>query len=317
MGLGHLYRCLVLYHELNKIGMSAVFLVHNMPKSLLIKFEHSGIKYICLKYNQEASEVKRILKVNKCDCIILDLMELEIDYVKKLNKDIKTLAIGGSGEGLNVVNVRIEGMINREEYGKSFMGNKYYKGPEYVILRDCFIKKRKKYLVRNDVKNILITLGGDAQAKGFDIAGIIKDLFPNYNITALVGDLAITKKYSKDIKVLKGITDPTVIMLNSDVVVSSGGMTMFELCCLGIPFILLPQTHLQEIIAISLFENKIAEYISIEKQSHKDFLTILKRKFMSFQSRNKRYMISNKLKNTIDGFGVKRVIQIIKEETTV
>jgi UDP-2,4-diacetamido-2,4,6-trideoxy-beta-L-altropyranose hydrolase len=314
IGLGHWYRCIALYHRLGQKGIEAIALIQEPQKEFKQELARQSVNYLPLQHTQNALEMISLQKKYNIKYLILDLMNLEITFVKTLNEHFSTFAIGGSGKGLDWVCFRIEGMLPRAGYADNFQGKELYIGPEFIIIRDLFITQ-KNFCVRNTIKKILITLGGDANAYGHRIAYFLHQLFPEMDITVIVGKFATKIDSIDKIHVYQDIENLVPFFLNSDIAVCSGGMTMFELCYIGTPFIILPQVALQEEIAISFKNKGIAEYISLQTQFNENNLSAdLFEKISSLKTKTHRKEFSMRIKKIIDGRGLERISTTIKNK---
>lgn len=314
VGLGHWYRCIALCQHLKQKMIQIIAIIHQPSMEFQQEMLRLNISYLPVQYIQNADELIALREKYKIKNLILDLMKLDETYVGKLNEYFVTFGIGGSGKGLDWVHFRIEGMLPRKGHAQNFQGKRLYIGTQYIIIRNFFDNKNK-YIVRHELDSILITLGGDANANGFQIASHLKNLFPEMNITVLLGKLAKETESKDGIAVIRNIDNPLPLMINADIAICSGGMTMFELCYLGVPFIILPQVGLQEEIAISFNNNELADFISLEKQTNEKFLLeSLYKKINVFQTKTYREECSNRIKKLVDGKGLERVSEIIIEK---
>ncbi|MDN5078306.1 hypothetical protein PJV89_09695 [Aliarcobacter butzleri] len=119
---------------------------------------------------------------------------------------------------------------------------KIYRGFEYYIVGSEIIKNRKKKLEPiKTIKNILICFGGADPAFFTEyFAEKIDDIKYNYNIVLGPAMDNGRKEYIRSIKKnnINYIDSPTnmiELLLNSDMLVTLGGMTTYEAMCLGVP----------------------------------------------------------------------------------
>ena len=148
-------------------------------------------------------------------------------------------------------------------------------GLDYVLLRQEFLLARKKALQRirpARPKKILITLGGGN--------------FIEY-LEKIAGDMTIPELTGRSLRVIQGSMDakriraafancpakleilPRVdnmpsLLLDTDLCITAGGSTCWELCCLGVPFLTIAAADNQRNICYWLAHNGIAPYFSKE-----------------------------------------------------
>lgn len=116
-------------------------------------------------------------------------------------------------------------------------------GPTYALLGEEFwsIKSRK---VRDNVRNILITLGGgDQQNVTPDLIALLDHLSGNFIMTIALGPFfknsaQVELAASRCVKTVRLLKDPELLrdhMLESDLAISAGGQTLNELAATGTP----------------------------------------------------------------------------------
>jgi spore coat polysaccharide biosynthesis predicted glycosyltransferase SpsG len=118
----------------------------------------------------------------------------------------------------------------------------YLLGPDYISLRKAFWKVPKK-TIRKRVNSIFVTFGGD-DSKNLTprVVALLSENYPSVEKNVVIGSafscLGEIKRaadpktnliYSPDDKLMKSL------MLESDVAVSSGGQTIYELARVGLP----------------------------------------------------------------------------------
>lgn len=311
IGFGHWYRCIALYEALKEKKLNILILIHDPSSAIRDGLYKKKISFVVLKDVQSADELIQLKNKYNCHLLIIDLMNLNEKYVCKVNAEFETVSIGGSGNGLNLVDVRIEGMLQRNGYTENFIGKELYVGMQYIILRTFFIRKQKKHL--NELPlNILVLLGGDANATGCIVGTLVKKLFPETNVLVVVGKLTDIHEQYKDINLVKDVDNPSIVMKHTDLAFCSGGMTMFELLYLKVPFIIVPQIYLQEEIARSYKDAGIADYISLEDQKESSIMRIsIQKKIMALYSKEKRIEFQRNIPDMLDGRGLQRIVDII------
>ena len=121
-------------------------------------------------------------------------------------------------------------------------------GPRYALLRREFREARERlpHTKRNiPPKNILITLGGG------DFIEYLENIVQHMNIPALEGRTVRVIQGAMDAKrirqafancparleILPRVTDMPTLLLETDLCITAGGSTCWELCCLGVPFL--------------------------------------------------------------------------------
>ncbi len=119
-------------------------------------------------------------------------------------------------------------------------------GPRYALLRREFRTwhAARPRQVPERARRILVALGGSA----------------NEGVTSLVTE-ALAHPSLRDLPVtfLEGVDDVASAMASADLAVSTSGTTCWELCCMGLPAILLPIAANQEPLAHAMNRSRIAQ----------------------------------------------------------
>lgn len=148
-------------------------------------------------------------------------------------------------------------------------------GPRYVLLRQEFFKARERARRRvfpSIPKKILVTLGGG------DFINFLEKIASELCLPQLKGRKVrvIQGAMSKDriktafaacpasLEVLPRIDDMPTLLLDTDLCITAGGSTCWELCCLGVPFLTVEVAENQHGIVTEL------EIMSIANQFTKD-----------------------------------------------
>lgn len=314
LGLGHWYRCLALGEELKKRGIKdLLFLTDPLPVMLEGELKARGIRYDHSRDWSNIININTSFSLSRSDLLILDIVNAEKDYVEKLSQIVTVITIGGSGEGRNYADVRIDGMIVRPGYADGFCGRKLFIGPEYIILRNCFFPDPRPVL-QNSIKRVLIALGGDSTARGIYLACLLKKIITQIKIDIIIGPIAEKNMFiPEDITVHHAVGDPRMIMESCDVAITGGGITSYELMRLGIPMIFYPQGLIQDAAAEAFERAGVGLRIPLENQGSDGMLKDkLEEAVLKISSLEVRAKFSANGMKIIDGKGLKRVADIIE-----
>lgn len=152
---------------------------------------------------------------------------------------------------------------------------KIYRGFEYYIVGNEVIKNRKKSLESiKSMKNILICFGGADPAFFTEyFAKKINDSKYNYKI--VLGP-AMPKNRKENILTIKKenieyIDSPKnmiELLLNSDLLITLGGMTTYEAMCLGVPASAVRWNYLEYIVKSFGEKNMITDLGNIDEAYH-------------------------------------------------
>ena len=146
-------------------------------------------------------------------------------------------------------------------------------GPRYALLRREFRKARERlpHTTRSvPPQNILVTLGGGDFIEYLE--GIAQDMsipvMKGRTVRVIQGAMdAVRIKQSfvncpARLEILSRVTDMPELLLNTDLCITAGGSTCWELCCLEVPFLTVEVAENQKKIAAGLDLLKVAPFFS-------------------------------------------------------
>lgn len=146
-------------------------------------------------------------------------------------------------------------------------------GPKYALLRREFAAARESAVPRvppAQPENILVTLGGGdfsdalegigAHMTGAELAGrtirVIQGAMDAERVRAAFA------KCPARLEILPRVDDMAALLLDTDLCITAGGSTCWELCCLGVPFLTVEVAENQREICAWLEKNGIAPRVS-------------------------------------------------------
>lgn len=313
VGFGHLSRVLSLYdafHE-KKINPQLIINADNSITTLV-----KDIKYLNINWLKNQQKIIRSIK--NSDITIIDSYLASIDFYKKVSKISKIVLYIDDTKRLDypkgiVFNAAV--IAKNLNYPKKKNVN-YLLGLKYVLLRKEFIKS-KKIVLKKIVKSILLTLGGtDIRQLTIPIIKKLTVEFPDYKKNVIIG-----KGYN-NLNAIKKIKDKNIffhfdppikqfidLINKSDIAISAGGQSMYELTSLGIPTIAIIVANNQLNIVKGL--NKVGVINYFEQWNDSKLLSKLIADIKKTSIYDIRHKQSKKGKRIIDGQGSKRVIDFM------
>lgn len=291
IGFGHITRCLSLCQAVEQRGASSEFII-NGDNSVLGILEAKNYQIFDWVKQRE----KLFKALSGADAIIIDSYLAPGHFYKKIGHVFpgKLIII----DDFNKFAYHKGFVINPSLYGKGLKrprNNKviYLSGRNYIILRKEFWNVPGKK-IHKELKNILITFGGtNCGNLAIKTKNYLKDKF-GFNCSVLDA-----KNKSRAKEVLKR-------MLKSDLCISGGGQTMFELARVGVPTIGVSVARNQNFNLESWRKNGCIEYAGPS-----DGKNVVKRieasvkKLIPYNERLKRSRIGKKF---VDGKGAERII---------
>ncbi|MCK4664787.1 MAG: hypothetical protein KAT68_18090 [Bacteroidales bacterium] len=302
VGLGHVYRSLILAHEI--LNHEIVFLFDNESKLGFDKLSEYNFK----TYIQSHENIIEDIKTLNPHIVINDILDTEKNYIIELKKfGIKIVNFEDVGAGAGLADL----VVNALYPEKKQMPNHYF-GYEYFCARDEFINSQIKKIA--PVKNILISFGGvDTNNYTFKVleAIYLYCIKNNIKITIVEG---IGYKFHNSIKefhnidVFKNISNISDFFFKADIILTSAGRTVYEIACIGTPMIILAQNKRELSHLFASDENGFINLGLGTKVSKDQILQVFKNLVNDFKGRQKmnKKMLSFDLKN-----GKKRTLNLI------
>lgn len=313
IGFGHITRCKSLCQAFEKNGIIPTFITNNNKavKDLLKDKNHH-----IFNWSEEQDELFGIIK--NADIVIIDSYLADINLYRKVSEIIKVPVYFDDNMRLDYPKgVIVNGNIFAEELNYPTRDEiAYLLGCRYLPLRREFWENTEKE-VRWNIKTVMVTFGGDDArsmtpkvlrllAKEYpDIAKnvVIGKAFQNINEIRAEADDKTKIIYFPDAQGMKNI------MIESDIAISLGGQTLYELAAISVPA-----------IAVVVAENQLNNVRGCQKAGFIEyagwwediqFLEGIAQSLKSLQDRELRENMAKIGRSLIDGNGASRVVEEI------
>ena len=241
VGFGHITRCLSLNQafEVRKITPALIINGDNTIKDLL-----KGVNYQVINWLDEKSRLFK--KVKDADIAIIDSYLADISFYNTLSDLVRLAVYIDDNKRLDYPKgVVVNGSIHAEELNYSKKdGIKYLLGHKYIPLRKEFWKVPEKK-IKGKIESIMITFGGDdVRNMTPKILEFLRENYPELKKNVIVGKAfqnigEIKKNADKNTNVIyyPDVNKIKKVMLESDIAISAGGQTLYELARVGVPTI--------------------------------------------------------------------------------
>ncbi len=235
VGLGHIYRGLLLAHEI--LDHELIFLVDKSSQLGLNKLREYNFTSMIQKKDDIIDDIKKI----NPQIVINDILDTKAQYINRLkNLGIKVINFEDIGEGAKSADLVINSLYPEKEV----LSNHFY-GYKYFCPRDEFLNIHKKEIKK--VEDVLISFGGiDINNYTLKTLESIYDycIQQKIKITIILGigykDEKSLQKFSK-IKIIKNVFNISEYFLRADIIFTSAGRTVYEIACIGTPTIVMAQ----------------------------------------------------------------------------
>lgn len=336
IGMGHIMRCLSLAKGFRNKGIEVFFL--SKYEQGIVKIREEGFEVIELSHNiecniegfyygdsktleKEGEEIIAGIRAQSINILFIDSYNVTEGFLLKLKPLVKKLCYI---DDLNKFSYPVDILINGNVNGEFLDYEGYYEdeimllGLKYNLLRDEF-KELSQRLINKEVKEIMITTGG---SDPFDLTThltelIISDsILKDIGINIIVGngftkleELRDLSRNNTRITIYESVSKMSEIMLKSDIAISAGGSTLYELCACGTPTLAFIIAENQEPLVDMFCEKGYIQTLGwYNAFSDEDFL--LKLKFLC-KDYDKRVLFSKKMQKLVDGEGANRIAETI------
>lgn len=311
IGYGHVSRVLILKDYFDSKAIDNKIIV---PNTFSFETNNNYIKVSSF----DQGKLQNMLSA--FDVIIIDSIEEDYDqlrWVSSLNIFTVSITLFLFNFNKRYEHLSFFPSIN-DSYSKQISEKtKLFAGREFVSFRKEF--NQIKYRVRQDASNVLITMGG---TDPFSLSKLVVNSvieMSEINFTILLSNRAKDYNYIKkniegkaNFKLLDFESNIAKLFVDNDLAIINGGLTRYEVCVTGIPFMAL-SIHKAQYDITQEFVNRgagvnIGIYTEIEKtQLVREIQTLL-------FDYNRRLKISKNMQVLFDTEGTKRIFEIIIKE---
>jgi UDP-2,4-diacetamido-2,4,6-trideoxy-beta-L-altropyranose hydrolase len=333
---GHLMRCLAMAVELRKRGKECIFFLAEKKETK--RLEEKKFPYVVLEsrwdcLEEEIPVLEKIIRRYSPECLVVDSYQVTENYLEKLESMVPVLYIDDMAEHVWKVFMVLHytDWMEDASYQERYRGSKtkVLVGMNYVPLREEFYPGREndpgKKSQKNKRNHVLITTGG---TDAYNVAGKLlkhvleekkkeseREKFQNIDFHVIVGSMnryrdeleAMEKRYS-NIILHHNVNNMGELMRNSDIAISAGGTTLFELCACQVPSVCFSFADNQKEFAEAMGKHGIMLYAGDARDTRKDFIGNLAKALERLQQDSVlAETLRNNMGRLVDGNGTKRI----------
>lgn len=239
IGTGHIDRCISLASKL--VFHEVLFLIkenHQLAINTLDKLNYSFKTY------EDFPELFDVLNKFNAHIVVNDILDTSEEYILTLKENgYFVVNFEDLGVGMQHADVVFDDL-----YEHALSEENVYTGYKYFVLNDEFYYQPPK-IIRNEVNRVLINFGGSDQ-QNLTERVIDSILSTNYDgrIDVIVG-LAydnlegLISKYESNplVQIYQNVLNVSEFMFNADVIFTSNNKSIYEVCSIGVPAIVLSQ----------------------------------------------------------------------------
>ncbi|MET3682980.1 spore coat polysaccharide biosynthesis predicted glycosyltransferase SpsG [Alkalibacillus flavidus] len=302
IGLGHVARCKALFDEAVAQGYDVQIIVNTSDESISM-LDDVNVQYLDWRDPEFIEH-----HIENGHYLIVDSYLANQDiYEQLVNQSAHCLILDDFHrmpypKHSTVVNISLN---------EPKIKDRSFSGRDYIILRAPFSEVITKDIQRH-VKRVFITLGSAGEQATQSLIDNLTQYYPSIHLYVLIsGNASLKISAEQQVQVLKNL-DPREMMeqfIESDIVITAAGQTMFEVIKTGTPFIPVSTVDNQRQNVSSLMNNDLVEQVVLSKSL--TFDQDILQQFQNLLRFDVRQAISLTLRNFIDGQGSKRVMQIL------
>ncbi|MFN4151394.1 MAG: UDP-2,4-diacetamido-2,4,6-trideoxy-beta-L-altropyranose hydrolase [Candidatus Sericytochromatia bacterium] len=241
IGFGHITRCTSIYQAFEESYINPKFIINGDDSiiDLVNNFNYSIFNWI-----DNFEELKDDLLDS--DIILVDSYKANSEIYKEISNISKLSVYFDDFNRIEYPKgIIINGAIGAENLDYSNQTSKLLLGTNYTPLRKVFWEESKKE-IKEEINSIMITFGGDDMRNL--TPKVLKEISTNF--PKLIKNIIIGKSFN-NIQEIKNNSDENTIlhffpspselkkiMIESDIAISAGGQTLYELASVGTPAII-------------------------------------------------------------------------------
>lgn len=311
IGFGHISRTLLLkkHFDINNIYNKIV-----IPGTIPFKNISDYVKVRSLREEDLGDLLKNF------NVVIIDSVESDFEslfWTKSFNLFIVSITLFLFDSKKRYEHISFFPSIEESSISLINKDTKLFKGRNYVAFREEFFKV--KYKVKEKPTGVIVTMGGtDPFGLTLKIVQSIIEI-KDINFTVLLSknsftyeDVKTITKKNKNIHVINFTNSIAELFLENDLVIINGGITRYETCVVGIPFMALSIHDVQYQITEEFIKYGVGVNLGVYNTVDNGYIkSEIEDLFFDYK---KRLQISKSMSKLFDSEGSNRILAIIKAE---
>ncbi len=318
-GMGHVYRSLAIADALRDSSRAAI--------AFLMTAQHGeGLRTVAqygypVRLAGEASPATYLEHIRDYapDVLINDLPGLDASYLEALSHlGATTVNLVDTLDDLERTEAYAQVIVSVMNEDKETPEN-FYGGPAYAILRRHFGEMGRVKEVRDLARLVVLTFGGsDPQGFTLKAARALVGLPERIEIVAVAGPAfsyqrefeALQKQLSRRVPLMRQLEGHIAdVMFEADLVLCSGGMTVYEIAALGTPGLVLAQNTREEARMRAFARRGSVEFLGLGTEVAEQ--SIAARALALLEDAGARGAMSRNGRAMVDGLGAERAAELV------
>jgi spore coat polysaccharide biosynthesis predicted glycosyltransferase SpsG len=320
-GTGHVMRCLTLAEELIR-RCHQVSLITN----------YSGVEWLEKVIENSQIEVIRTrqheLSLNDClesspDFVVVDSYQISAEEISLLAQSVPVLAIvDGDARGIIATEYLDHNLGAELEQWPDEVFGRLMAGSSFALIRDAVLEQKREspWVFQGKLPHIVAVMGGSDPTGS--IIRVSQALY--YLRGKCSATIVVSKEWQGQVhKLLDGhegfeIIEPTEklpqVLASADIAISASGTSAWEICCLGIPSVLVAVVENQSESLQRMIERNLVMGIDLTRGGTIDVATEVETMVSKLmEDIDLREQLSKECVKFFDGSGKVRVVNVLEE----
>jgi spore coat polysaccharide biosynthesis predicted glycosyltransferase SpsG/CMP-N-acetylneuraminic acid synthetase len=319
IGMGHVFRTLAIADALRAVSQAELaFLMSADHREGILEVTRRGHAVRVAPDERLATYLERIRDFSPA-ILVNDLPTIDADYLRALARlGATTVNLVDTLDDLETTEhykqVIVSVMSQEQETPEGFYG-----GPEYAILRSHFRGREHEKEIRDEPRLVLLSFGGsDPQGLTLKAASALAGLPPTVEVVAVAGPAfsyrvefeALASRLPRRVPLINEAAGHIAdLMLDADVVVGSGGMSVYEIAALGTPGVVLAQNAKEDRRMVEFARNGTIEYLGLGTEVLES--TLAQAVAALLRDPQRRRAMSARGRALVDGRGATRAAELV------
>ena len=317
-------RCLAIAAEVKRLGEECVFITAEEGSAAMPR--EQGFETIVLNrdftdFDGEIPLMKELIKERGIERLLTDSYYMTPAYVSEIGRETAVAYIDDLHERVWDCSYIINYSVYADDYDYEGEYTDAVKllGCEYVPLRSIYRDVPPKEIKERARKILVLSGAADPEHFLLKLAGHVKDAAEDFEYTMIAGrfnadlkELERIASSSEKIKLLGPQPDLKAVLMDSDMVISAGGVTMYEMAATGTPGISYISADNQLGNAKGFDRLGLIPYAG-DLRNDFSFEKLTGRCVELAEDTNGRKRISAALQKLADGRGAERIARILTE----
>jgi UDP-2,4-diacetamido-2,4,6-trideoxy-beta-L-altropyranose hydrolase len=256
IGSGHVMRCLALAQSWKGNGADVEFAMAASTPAIEQRLRDEGFGFASISgpagSREDALSTRAHLEASSPAWMVLDGYCFGEGYRSEVEKSgVPCLAVDDNG-GAQCFNSELVANQNAHAavalYPKRSARTRLLLGPRYAMLRKEFAESKKRRLIAETSKRVLLTMGG-SDPNHFAaklLPHLVARLGSDVEIRVVAGGMSEPGNLERNlpergssVQVLRDVRNMADLMNWADLAIAGAGTTCWELCCMGLPAIVI------------------------------------------------------------------------------